>query len=421
MTIYDYYQINKKKSNEFFVHDGEQLYFIDKLGNQLNKGVYRGYDTTDLFSNYILLSKNIVGFPDYLCLDTDGNIIWTTGPRSSEIVLENGIMVKEVMDHNTLFATVIRPEFYDMPDPKVQSKLNRHFEKVFELETVEGEEEWSVVDNSFDVSLFGDVLKVKTGSYTYPIGAAHGMYSEEYLYPDVETGTFYELQDMMVDEQEGIQFISDYIYQEIMTLSEEEGEDAFLVEEGFLLEWPLNFRLEQNGLEVYFQQGEILLYATAMPSFRIPYADLSPHIDENSPFWQRIKPAIELNMDKESIDKSMKMYLEALTYAINVGNPDEVTYLFKENSPLVKKQRDLVLRLHEKGIKEKYIGHEIHNLYRSVDENHYEMIVLETIGITSAKGNYREETFKWIYTFEFDDEDDRFHLIDLRSPFDGGK
>jgi len=121
------------------------------------------------------------------------------------------------------------------------------------------------------------ILSISIGNYTYPYRAAHGMTIIKSLTCNVETGEFYELEDMFKPDSNYVEVLSDMIEQQI------KERDISLLDEFKGIQPNQDYYIADKCLVIYFQLYEIAAYVYGILCFPISVYEIEDIIKEGSP------------------------------------------------------------------------------------------------------------------------------------------
>lgn len=135
----------------------------------------------------------------------------------------------------------------------------------------------------FSERIIGGLLEIQSDGYQYPLGAAHGTGWSDTFYFDLATGDRYLLQDLFYPDSGSDVTLAQAIKELIP-----QGDMADIIDPETIepVTGDHAFRLQEGGLEIYYQVYELAAYAVGQPSFTIPWSKLDHIIDKEGPFWK---------------------------------------------------------------------------------------------------------------------------------------
>jgi hypothetical protein len=257
------------------VSDEKNTYFINKTGKKALP-VIEGVATLSFEGNLIkaLLDQRV----SYL--SKTGTVIWS---QNTIIPLNRQYKIIEKKYKRKEDYYVYYPMVNGMKNKKAEKKVN---EKLFSLskpdETPEIKEYTYAGD--FSVEFFKEQLLVlKLDGYLYPLGAAHGMPTQNYPIINLTTGAFYELSDLFLPGSDYVKILSSLI--ENMIETDETYSYVFKDQyKGISKNQP--FYVTDEALYIYFAPYEIGPYAAGFPTFKIPYEKIKDIINTVGEFWK---------------------------------------------------------------------------------------------------------------------------------------
>lgn len=205
--------------------------------------------------------------------------------QNTVIPLNYDIRVKEGKFKPNKDYLVYYPQIQGMKDKTAEEKVNSELQKLSHVNEhkLSFESETSYTGD-FDIGFFRkNLLVIELNSYTFPLGAAHGMPSKIYPHIDIKTGVFYELKDLFKENSNYVKVLSDIIGEQIKTDPKYEYvfPDSY---KGIKEDQP--FYVGEDALYIYFFPYEIAPYAAGFPTFKIPYKDIMNIINTEGDFWR---------------------------------------------------------------------------------------------------------------------------------------
>ncbi|WP_183192346.1 WG repeat-containing protein [Brevibacillus fluminis] len=243
---------------------------FDKTGKQLLEAqgtIYPFQDglaevSKDLHSSYI---------------DMTGKTVWT---ESRDYALGNGAtLVEKKQSLQSEDSYMYYPQVTGLKDTKLQDALNKTLVEKF-APKIEEEPDLSFSSDYRVVFQKNNILNIIGDSYSYYIGAAHGMPGRDSVVLDMATGKTIGLKDL---------FKAGSDYKKVSNTVIKDGFKSMempLLEDFESIEDDTAFYLTKNGIVVYFQPYEYTPYAAGFPEFEIPYSTLKPYLAEQHDFWK---------------------------------------------------------------------------------------------------------------------------------------
>lgn len=354
-------------------------------------------------------------------LKENGEIIWQ---KNDTIPFNNNLSVNKLKYRRDYLTYIEYPEVTGIENKAVQDGINTKLKKDFigqylvsKSENQNGEnddEYYESIDIGFSVTKNKDLLIIQKSGYVYPIGAAHGMPSQEYFYIDTKTGAFYELKDLFQTNSKYTEKLTSIVNSQIAlntrvsAISGEFQYDTTNVE----VAKDQDFILGTDSIKIYYYPYEIACYAAGFPEFEIPYGQIIDIIDTKGAFWNSFDKKIlnhkinVLSSVKDStvktIESLVSSYEKSIIEAINSNSFSKVEPYLLKNSNLYNSQKKLVPDLYKKNTKEKLIKYEIYAIDKNSNNNEYRVYVLEDIAIKYAGKDYVNKKYSWYYTVKVD-------------------
>lgn len=281
---FDYYILEHVKESIFYVYDGENYYFIDvSTGEEmLIKDIEGPLEFRTVGDLIVAEFNGYEGRVIYYIKD------WVVKKRSAHITHLNGGLLLHKFK-----AAGISPVFYPvvaLENGEAETKINNDLSKKFETympSEGEGEVYSDISSIGFTALEYNNILQISQTSYWYAIGAAHGNYGEVTFLYDLKTGDSIFMEDLFkedVDYHKVLALsmaeqskIDNRLYVDVNTMTEEEIVEYFKRE-------TYNFKLKEEGLEIYYNPYDIGPYAVGIVDFVIPYESLTEVLKENLPW-----------------------------------------------------------------------------------------------------------------------------------------
>jgi hypothetical protein len=261
------------------VSDDNNTFFLDKNG-QIAKSlpIVKGSGTLSFVGD--LIKANV----DYriFYLNSYGKVIWQ---QNTIIELNNQYKIIEEKYSPDKDYLVYYPQLAGLGNENIQNSINAQLKTLSEIKSITDQLPLDYsYSGDFSVEFFKkSLLVLELDGYQYYFGAAHGMPSQVYPNINLESGQFYELEDLFKPGIDYVKVISDIIAQQIK--SDPQYNYIFPDEyKGIAKDQP--FYVKEDALYIYFAPYEIAAYAAGFPTFRIPYTEIISIIDKEGSFWQ---------------------------------------------------------------------------------------------------------------------------------------
>lgn len=418
LSGYSYYNVGTFQGDYASACSQNETFFIDRNAKRVESlPKFQGIGSMELIGD--IIKAEIDGSLSYYC--KDGSLIWT---QDTVNTLDGGIQVKRNTFRPDYYNFTEYPQVQGLANLKVQEKINKDLKDIFlgdseKKEDVSGEEEEYIVTNStgYTIEKNKDLLIVEMYGYSYPLGAAHGMPSQQYFHVDLKTGVFYNLKDLFKSGAKYADRLTAIVRKQIALNLRIKDSDLsyYYFDEKPSVTDDTGFIVTKDALQVYFTPYEIAAYAAGFVTFDIPYGQLGDIINQNSPFWNSFnkeikKSKINLTTDIDEktlvlIQNQMKVYENKIIDAVNSNNFKKVEPVLLKGSSLYTAQKKLVQDLFKKGIKEKLVNYEIYAIGYSYTAKMYKVYVLEDVSIRyPPKKDYVTKKFSWCYTVKVDEK-----------------
>ncbi len=422
LTDFNYYRIDEFQNGYATACDSTSTFFIDKTGNIVDKfSKLQGIGEMKFIGN--VLQAKLDGGLTYL--KENGDVIWQ---KDNSISLKDEIKVKKVAFRPDYFTFIEYPELSGMENTTVQNSINGKLKAEFlnntGSETSTDEEYLEELTRNFSTFVNKDLLIINKSGYWYPVGAAHGMPSQNYLYIDLKTGVFYQLKDLFKPGSNYTDKLTSLVKNQILL------DDRIGAISGGLAYFDTNvtvskdhpFILGSDSLKIYYYPYEIASYAAGFPEFEIPYGQINSIIDTNGAFWNAFdktlvnhKPKLLWDISNSTvkeIENTINLYELNIITAINNNKFTSVEPYLLKGSSLYNSQKKLVSSLYKKNTREKLVNYEIYAIEQVNDSSTYRVYVLEEIGVKYSGKDYVNNKYSWCYTVTLD-TDSKFKLSDI--------
>jgi hypothetical protein len=425
LTDYKFNSISEYDGEYAVANNNTTTLFIDKKGNIVeNLPQLKGIGHMEFIGDTVKAEVD----SSLIYFDKSGNIIWQ---KNDTVPLSNNISVNKLKYRRDYLTYIEYPEVKGMKDNVIQETVNARLKKSF-LDGYEGnpveikistddnaeysdEEYYEDISINFSVQKNKDLLIIEKSGYWYPIGAAHGQPSKEYLYIDTYTGAFYKLKDLFKANSKYSDKLASIVNNQV-TLNKRigniSGEIAYFVDKVDVSpEQP--FIIGKDSIKVYYAPYDIASYAAGFVEFEIPYGQLTSIIDTKGAFWNSFDKKIiskKINLisydikasDVKSIENVINFYEKNMIEAINSNNFSKVEGCLLKGSNLYDSQKKLVPYLFKKNTKEKLTKYEIYAIDYDYANKQYRAYVLEEVAIKYSGKNYVNNKYSWCYTLKAD-------------------
>ena len=411
LTDYKYYSIAPFEGDYGVASDNTTTFFIDKKGNKVDSlPQLKGIGNMKFIGDFI--KADLDGGLTYL--KENGEIIWQ---KAETTPFSNNINVKKIKYRRDYATYIEYPEISGMSNTKLQTQVNAKLKKDFisGYETPQKENEYSEdYSLTFEVTNNKDLLIIEKSGYWYPIGAAHGQPSKEYLYINTKTGVFYELKDLFKANSKYTDKLASIVNYQIKMNTK-----VGAITEGFSYDTNnvkvaknQGFILGKDSIKVYYTPYEIACYAAGFPEFEIPYGQLTSIIDIKGAFWNSFdKNIVNSKINNlsgiddrkiKALESLMSSYEKNMIDAINSNNFSKVESCLLKGSSLYNSQTKLVQSLNKQNIKEKLTKYEIYAITHVYNDDSYKVFVLEEVAVKYPGKNYVNKKYQWCYTVKAD-------------------
>lgn len=277
LSDYRYQAVLPYQQGYASAHDKDSTFFLNRDGKVAQKLPVVPGQGTLRFQNS-LIQANVDFQLTYL--DRKGNVIWR--PKKT-IRLDNQFRVLRMKYKPNPDYLVYFPIIRGMDDRNTEESVNTTLATRSQVKPIPSDEklEYTYYGN-FEIEFFKKHLVViEMNGSQYYLGAAHPMPSKIYSNLDLETGTFYKLEDLFKKDSSYVKVISDIVGKQI----EEKDYDVFPDSyQGIKPDQP--FYVNEESLFVYFEPYEIAPYVAGFPTFEIPFDDIMKLIDTGGSFWR---------------------------------------------------------------------------------------------------------------------------------------
>ncbi|WP_179290397.1 WG repeat-containing protein [Shouchella clausii] len=277
LTDFVYDDIGSFKKGTASAVKDDKTFFIDKEGHKAK--------TFPAFSGTGVLRKEngiVAAFIDQRLFYTDehGKIIWHP---DTEIRLRRPYRIQERLYKRGPNYYVYYPQIEGMANQLEQQAINQKLAKQAGVcDVTEAETKERTFTGDFNVLFFKKHLVVlEIDGYTYPFGAAHGMPTRTFANVDIRNGHDYALSELFKHGRDYAAVLSKLVGEQIQNQADDYFPNAY---KGVKSTQP--FYVDEHALYLVFDVYELAPYAAGFPTFKIPFAEIEPIIDQSGPFWQ---------------------------------------------------------------------------------------------------------------------------------------
>jgi hypothetical protein len=414
LTDYKYYRINNFNGDYASASDNTATFFIDKKGN-IAETLPKLQGIGDMTITGDIIKAALDGSLAYL--KPDGNIIW----KKDDIVnLNNSINVKKVKYRRDYITYVEYPEISGLQNQTIQQSINKKLKDMF-LDNFENHSKDKPEDGypedvniGFTANISKNLIIINKSGYIFPIGAAHGMPSQDYIYIDSKTGAFYTLKDLFKAGSKYTEKLTSIVNTQLSLnarIGKISGGFGYF-ENSIKVSGDQGFIIGKDSIKVYYVPYAIAAYVAGFPEFEIPYGQLTGIIDTKGAFWnsfdktivsRKIHNTSDIGSDKlKSIETLLGAYEKNIVEAVNSNNFSKVEATLQKGSSLYNSQKKLVQELYKKGTKEKLTDYEIYAVDFDFDKDEYRVYVIENVAVKYKGKNFTNQKYQWCYSVKPD-------------------
>jgi hypothetical protein len=280
-TNWIYYTVSDLDNENVCVSDGESIIFIDKdLNRSDSLPEIKGFGSfawdNDLMRGYLNGKLTVI--------DKKGNVV---SRASGDIDLGSGLIAEKQIRMPSPATTIAYPALTGMKDKELQERINDLIISLIadpreKYAYFNGPEDTSVQDVGYSLSKKKDLLMIDQKGYMYYLGAAHDFSFRYTVYIDLATGAEYKLSDLFRQDSGVWDYLSTYVTEKIR----ESMDEMIYFEDSVTIDPATKFALTDDGIDFYFNQGDIAANAAGMQVFHVPYTDLADYLDTNGAFWK---------------------------------------------------------------------------------------------------------------------------------------
>lgn len=284
LSDYIYYDLGTYDNGYSTATNDESTFFVGTDGKIVaNLPKFEGRGTVRLLGD--IISAQIDEIQTYYNLDK--KVIWK---EDTTLLLSDNIKVIQTILKPTRDVLVKYPQLEGLSDLSVQDQINKKLESIFtdSRKTLKKDDMLSVSDG-YSATLMKNLLIINRSGYDYYYGAAHGMPIRDYYHININTGAFYELKDLFLENSDYKTKINQMISNEI-TSDLKSGESMFFEGSFTSITDDQHFYLQDDAVVIYFYPYDISAYAGGFPEFVIPFEDVSQYINTSGDFWKTFHP-----------------------------------------------------------------------------------------------------------------------------------
>ncbi len=280
-TEYIYDLVADFDDENICVNDDKSMFFINKELDQfqnLPKMSGRGQFIKDgeLLRGYYNGKLTV--------FDTKGKLIVQD---SGDIVLGDGVLSKKQIELPNPVTILRYPVISGLGNESLETRINNGIydemvESYEDLLSFNGPEDITYVESNYIITMEKDLLLIDQDIYTYLLGANHGYSYRNTVYIDLGTGVTYGLDDLFKADSG----VWKYLSQAVTGQMQENMDEMGYFEDKVEISQDTPFAIKQEGLVIYYVEGEIAPYASGMQEFFIPFSNLNKYINTQGVFWQ---------------------------------------------------------------------------------------------------------------------------------------
>lgn len=426
LTDFVFYEINTFNGGYASVSDETSTFFIDtngKVASQLPR--LQGIGTMTV--NGGIIKAEIDGGLQYF--KASGESIWKKD--ETKPLDDTGTIKVSKIRYRSDYCTYIEyPEISGMSSKAAQDKVNSRLKSLFTDGYKSSKSEGSYTEDitlGYNVEKNKNLLVVEMSGYDYPIGAAHGMPTRDYLYIDLVTGVFYDLSDLFISGSKYTDKLTSLVRRQIELNMKT---NKFTSNYNYFDEKPKvsanqGFILSKDSLSLYYTPYELTAYAAGFPEFEIPFGQLADIIYTKGAFWNSfdktlVKSKVQVINDVEAsavsaVMKLMNAYENGIVNAINSNSFSKVEGTLQKGSKLYNSQKALVQSLYKRGISEKLVEHEIYAIAYDYENKLYRVFVFETIAVKHPGKDFVNKKYSWCYDVQYYNVKGNYRLSGISS------
>ncbi|MFD0713445.1 WG repeat-containing protein [Paenibacillus sp. GCM10027626] len=261
------------------VSDMNQTYFIDRSGQPA-----AGYPKLNGSGSLRMMDGVIQAFLDRRLsyLERNGHVIWQ---HNVLLPLDDSYAVGEEIFKPNRNYLVYYPKIEGISNASVSRKVNEKLRQLSNVKAVSANAQLDYTyDGDYDVASFmNPLLVMELNGYKYPLGAAHGMPTRQYVHINLINGHFYALKDLFKPGVDYTKPLNAIIAKQI----KEDPQYNYVFEGAFKgIKPDQPFYVTQDALHIYFEPYEIAPFAAGFPTFTIPFSEIMDIINTDGEFWK---------------------------------------------------------------------------------------------------------------------------------------
>lgn len=284
LTDFEFNGISDFQDGKASVYNEEYSYFIDNTGKKLK-------DFPQILGSGILtnLGEVIKGDLDYtpLYLGKYGNVIYV--PNGTVQLDKERRVITELYKPNLNYV-VYYPQLKELENEGNESTINDKLKAQTMHQDVTSKEvlEYSYYSDFIIPFYQKNLLELDLRNSTYYFGAAHPIPGRLVEHVDLQTGTFYTLEDLFKPESNWKEKLNTILNK--MAKEEPIASQIYSDQEKVVIEDQQGFTVDDANLYIYYSPYEIGPYSSGYITFKIPYTEIMDIINEEGAFWKSYKP-----------------------------------------------------------------------------------------------------------------------------------
>lgn len=294
LTEFCYYQVGKFQGKYASASDDTTTFFIDTSG-KIVSSLPRLKGIGEMTFNVDGIKADIDG--DVMYLTKDGKVI---SSEDNTITINDNIKVRK-MKYRPDYATyVVYPEFINLPNKNIESKINSTIKKLFIKGNETSHKEnglYRITKNfsEFTIKTNKNIVSITQKGIIYGIGAVHPHPERRFFNIDLTTGKVFVLSDMFKNKKLYLDSLSNIIANnnKIYNLQYMDLIKMYISDE---------FTLDEEYLKIVFKPYSGLLSGNTYAIFSIPYSLVIDQIDTKSELWKAFDKKIDNNINEVLIE-----------------------------------------------------------------------------------------------------------------------
>lgn len=268
------------------VSNDRLTYFVDQNGQESkDMPSFIGIGKMELQNDYWVGTLN----DRETITDRDGRVLVEVSPK---IIMQEGFEMTTLVARMNRFDHLQYPVISGMKNQQVQDKINQRI--LQSMGNIYAEPEYSeggiiyytITDGGYRAWTKGNLLIIEQDSYSYPLGAVHGMPFRTDLYFDMSTGEDFTLDDLLLeaDREEAYSMLSLEVSRQMVENMEEQG----YWDDHAQVPYDAPFRLMNDGFTIYFMPYELASFANGFTEFPITFELMDVYINKEGAFWKAL-------------------------------------------------------------------------------------------------------------------------------------